>query len=455
MLSLPWSRNSVRAPSAPRRGGGRWLLLAALVAVVAIGLGILAEVLATSANRARYDVERSRLNSAVATAQAEGYTAEDLRPITSDQADVEAARPPIALTAGFYADQAARESNLHRRLDALKSQLVASARDDITVTEQSAAEKLKSARQQGADDGDLAPVQVQIDEAHKSATSAHGIKELRAAAARVHAADAVAGDLASTVAAERQAILQGAADLKAQTQGNLDAMRKAGQDALAAGRNDASLAAYMKIGGLDRQYHDLERFAGQLGLPDPEKLAYAASAERRYAAGLHDLLMQKLPVHTIVISAAAQELWAYDGGKVAQDTVVTTGRPPELATDMGAMKVVRKDSPWKMHSPWPKGSPYWYPDATVQYVVWFTNTGEGMHDAYWQPCCWGPGSQYTGYASHGCVHVPFEVERWLFRWADIGTPVIVYPGDGTPPAQQLAQKSTDDNGIPLTGPKGA
>jgi hypothetical protein len=37
----------------------------------------------------------------------------------------------------------------------------------------------------------------------------------------------------------------------------------------------------------------------------------------------------------------------------------------------------------------------------------------------------------------------------------VGTPVIVLPGDGSSLKDQLAQKTTDDAGNPLTGPKGA
>ena len=135
---------------------------------------------------------------------------------------------------------------------------------------------------------------------------------------------------------------------------------------------------------------------------------------------------------------------------------MTTGRPPDLATDIGPMKVLWKQAPWKMHSPWPKESPYWYPDTLVQRVVWFTNTGEGLHDASWQPDgTYGPGSQYGPSASHGCIHVPPVSEAFLFGWVDYGTPVVIYPGDGQPLRAQLAQKTTDDDGNPFTGPKGA
>jgi lipoprotein-anchoring transpeptidase ErfK/SrfK len=121
---------------------------------------------------------------------------------------------------------------------------------------------------------------------------------------------------------------------------------------------------------------------------------------------------------------------------------------------MGPMKVLRKDSPWKMHSPWPKGSPYWYPDAVVQWTAFFTVSGEAFHDAYWQPdSTLGPGSQFQSWTrSHGCVHLPYAQAHWMYDWADEGTPVDVYPGDGTPVTNQLALMTTDKNGVPRNQP---
>jgi len=111
---------------------------------------------------------------------------------------------------------------------------------------------------------------------------------------------------------------------------------------------------------------------------------------------------------------------------------------------------VKKSSPWTMQSPWPKGSPYWYPDTKVQMVLWFTNTGEGIHDADWEPAsAYGPGSPSGPFASHGCVHTPSSVMASLFGWAPLGTPIVVIPGDGTPVAAQRAQQSVDALGRPL------
>ena len=104
-----------------------------------------------------------------------------------------------------------------------------------------------------------------------------------------------------------------------------------------------------------------------------------------------------------------------------------------------------------MHSPWPPGNPLYYPDTVVQYASFFTNSGESFHDASWEPDSeLGPGSQYDASTqSHGCVHIPLNLAAWMYGWAQVGTPVDVYPGDGTPVANQLGQMTTDDQGNPL------
>jgi lipoprotein-anchoring transpeptidase ErfK/SrfK len=174
-----------------------------------------------------------------------------------------------------------------------------------------------------------------------------------------------------------------------------------------------------------------------------------------FAKRIHELLVNGMAGRVIVISIQDQQLSTFENGRQLLTTPVTTGHVPDLATDIGPMRVLRKDSPWTMHSPWPKGSPYWYQDAVVQMVVWFTDTGEGMHDASWQTQPYGAGSQLGPAASHGCVHVPFDAVRSLFGWATIGTPVIVYPGDGSRLESQLQQRTVDGDGHPTESTRGA
>jgi lipoprotein-anchoring transpeptidase ErfK/SrfK len=145
---------------------------------------------------------------------------------------------------------------------------------------------------------------------------------------------------------------------------------------------------------------------------------------------LQDAMTRTLPDKALTISLSEQMIRAYDHGNQVFWTYVTTGRPG-LETDAGNFKVYWKVSPWTMHSPWPKGSPYWYPDSKVQTVMWF-NGGAGIHDAPWRGY-FGPGTNVPHWdplgdnnGSHGCVNVPARNMSWLWNWTPTGTPVIVY-----------------------------
>jgi len=261
--------------------------------------------------------------------------------------------------------------------------------------------------------------------------------------------------LESTPAAAEIAALQPQASrLMALYRADPLALRQSAQAALSAGRNDATVAAFLKLRWAGRLSARLERYGAMLSFTDGPRLTLAAAGVRHYGAQLHNGLLHDGPSRLITVSARDQRLTAYEAGQVVVDTPVTTGRPA-LPTDIGAMKVLHKDAPWTMQSPWPKGSPEWYPDTVVQMVVWFTKNGEGMHDASWQPAgTLGPGSQYGPFASHGCIHVPLAAIRTLFTWAPVGTPVVVYPGDGSPLASQALQQSVDAMGNPISGVRG-
>ena len=160
---------------------------------------------------------------------------------------------------------------------------------------------------------------------------------------------------------------------------------------------------------------DLERINGGLQVQDKV---------------LQDAMTRTLPEKAITISLSEQVIRAYEHGQQVFWTYTTTGRPG-LETDAGSFKVYWKVSPWTMHSPWPKGSPYWYPDSKVQMVMWF-NGGDGIHDAYWRSR-YGPGTNGPHYdptgedtGTHGCVNVPYHNMVWLWDWTPTGTPVIVY-----------------------------
>jgi lipoprotein-anchoring transpeptidase ErfK/SrfK len=220
-------------------------------------------------------------------------------------------------------------------------------------------------------------------------------------------------------------------------------------------RNDKTIGTFLKIAPLSQPYSSLEHYSTLLASTDPTRAGLGAAGVKLYSSKIHDIVYGGMPSKTIIVSIAAQQLWAYENGKEVMTTLVTTGRP-QLPTDIGPMKVILKSSPWVMHSPWGPGSPWWYPDTMVRKVLWFTASGEGLHDARWQPdSTYGPGSENVSYlASHGCIHLPGKTVDFLYDWAPVGTPVIVYPGDGTPADSQIS-RDTIDNPSQVASLKGA
>ena len=435
-----------------------------LVALIALGGSLLVAADRESNHaRAQYEQNRDHLSTALKQAQAQGFTAADLQPISGVLTRMDRAKapswPPDRVR--FYRSQASTADQLTRRLTVREGQLLESAQNDSKNQIQTDQDSLASSQKVGVDSADLTPLRQRLDGAVQQQSSARTITDYRKVAADAHALNDDIATLAANQAKENDAIQTVAADVKAKAGGNLDVIHKAGQDALFDGRNNATAAAYLNKpspfqgwNAVNSAYSKLEKYAPKLGSGNVDEAATAAGAMQRYDNQIRNALFSNLPGKAILMQHDAQQLWAYENGKEVRSTPITTGRPA-LPTDIGPMKVLSKSHPYKMHSPWPKGSPYWYPDAMVQYVVWFTNTGEGLHDAYWQGCCWGPGSENNeNIASHGCIHVPIDTETWLFNWASVGTPVIFYPGDGTPVQNQLSQITTDDRGNPLSGPRG-
>jgi lipoprotein-anchoring transpeptidase ErfK/SrfK len=223
---------------------------------------------------------------------------------------------------------------------------------------------------------------------------------------------------------------------------SLAGLRQRGYGAVAEGRNEAAWVAFLGRPGLGDGILQLEAAAPALETSDRAALTAAVQRVQDLAAAVHQQFATKLPQKVILISLAAEELWAYEDGRVAIHTLVTTGRP-ELPTDVGLMRVFRKNSPWLMRSPWGPGSPYWYPDLTVKYAMWFHPSGEAIHDSWWRGW-YGPQSNLGGYGSHGCIGLPYGPIDQLFVWTPVDTPVVVIPGDGSPVSTQLARRTYND-----------
>ncbi|MBO0687491.1 MAG: L,D-transpeptidase family protein, partial [Candidatus Dormibacteraeota bacterium] len=154
-------------------------------------------------------------------------------------------------------------------------------------------------------------------------------------------------------------------------------------------------------------------------------VAGAQAAQTQPASTQTGACLQNVPANLIVVHLATQQLVAYTNGCSWLQTPVTTGQPA-LPTDRGTFQIYAKYDSYEMISPWPQGSPYYYPPTMVNWAMEFVNDGTFIHSASWEPdSAYGPGSQDGPYASHGCVHVMAGPLQQLYNWAPIGTTVTV------------------------------
>ena len=405
---------------------------------------------------------QQKLDLALAQATRSGYTTIDLAPIQQRKAEIESASAPfwVGDRPAYFRDQAQAMEDLVGQLRTLEAQLLDQTRVQSATSVSDVKAQVDHDRQLGVPETDVNAIQAEYDALVKKQGAAKTISDYRGVVKAAQQVQDHATSVARVQQAENDAVQAAAAALIAKDGGNIEVIRKEGRQALVGGRNDASVASYEALPGrfanivsLNTAYNRLEKWAPGLDSAVLNDVANGAAAAERYGAQVHTLLMQGLAPKHIILSFAAQHVWAYENGSVAMDSLVTTGIRGNTAygTDFGPMKILWRSHPYKFHSPWPKGSPYWYPDTVVQWTAFFTISGEAFHDAYWQPdSTLGPGSQYqTWTRSHGCVHLPYNLAHWMYDWAVEGTPVDVYPGDGTPVANQLALMTTDNQGVPL------
>jgi lipoprotein-anchoring transpeptidase ErfK/SrfK len=284
------------------------------------------------------------------------------------------------------------------------------------------------------------------------------------AAARAHATASLLGwdDMVEHNAATLTAVTLAASATwvkrldAASTPAAIDALSIQLASATAAEGHDALVAASWDVAALPTSLRTLlmasdqagaENIAGATGYLSTYRRLSTAVAAKPGRAALVSLSAQVATLNTtvsaalhknacghaapsgkaIVINLTFQEAVFYQNGCAVQATAVTSGRRNER-TPTGTFHVFHKDSPVLFTSWAPRGSPFWYPPERANYALEFTVVRAGifLHDAPWEPASgYGPGSENTDNASHGCVHAPTSVMRWAFSWAPLGTPVIV------------------------------
>ena len=348
-----------------------------------------------------------------------------------------AAEVPPSVTApfneeriAFFSRAATQETDIKEQLETRMQKLLAETHDAAQAATRQLSLNLGKARQLGVDEQLLdeftgLPVKAQDD-----VNNATTVRAFRAVNSELKAPLSKLSLIVADQETANKLVGEYAAQAAAKDHGDAGLARAGANAALAQVRADLQTARIFQMDVAIVDVH-VQKLATQLGstatVADLEQVNAGLTVQDKV---LQTAMSQNLPEKAITISLKEQVIRAYSHGQQVFWTYVTTGRPG-LETDPGSFKVYWKVSPWTMHSPWPKGSPYWYPDSKVRMVMWF-NGGDGIHDASWRSR-YGPGTNGPHYdptgedtGTHGCVNVPWSNMAWLWNWTPTGTPVIVY-----------------------------
>jgi lipoprotein-anchoring transpeptidase ErfK/SrfK len=383
-----------------------------------------------------YQSARAQVVAAQARASELGLESAELSDLQRQELTTASETPPQASAPfnqdriAFFSRAAGQETQIKDQLDSRVQKLLAETHDSAQAAVKQLSSSLQKAKQVGVEDQLLVEFAGLPSKAQIEVDVAGTVRGYRAVGTELKAPLSKLALLTADQETTNQLIGQYAAQAAAQNHGDAALARAGAGAALTRVQADMQTA---RIFQMDVSVVDLhvQQLAAQLN-------RVSATADLEQVSGglmvqdkvLQDAMTQTLPEKALTISLKDQVIRAYSHGQQVFWSYVTTGRPG-LETDAGSFKVYWKVSPWTMHSPWPKGSPYWYPDSKVKMVMWF-NGGDGIHDASWRSR-YGPGTNGPHYdptgedtGTHGCVNVPYSNMVWLWNWTPTGTPVIVY-----------------------------
>lgn len=383
-----------------------------------------------------FQSQRAQVLAAQAQATQLGLTPAEFSDLERQEATTSAEVPPTASAPfnesriAFFGKAASEEATIKDQLQARMQKLLAQTHDAAQASIAQLNASLDKAKQVGVDDQLLIEFNGLPSKAQVELQAATTVSAYRALTTELKAPVSKLALLIADQQATNQLIAQYAASISAQDKGDAGVARTNAAASLSQVQADIRTAQIFQM-DVSIVSAKVQRLSDQLNsastLAAIEQINGGLQVQDKV---LQDTMSQTLPDKMITISLDEQVLRAFEHGKQVFWTYVTTGRPG-LETDKGSFKVYWKVTPWTMHSPWPKGSPYWYPDSKVQMVMWF-NGGDGIHDAYWRSR-YGPGTNVPHYdptgednGTHGCVNVPYHNMVWLWNWTPTGTPVIVY-----------------------------
>jgi len=124
----------------------------------------------------------------------------------------------------------------------------------------------------------------------------------------------------------------------------------------------------------------------------------------------------EVPNKWIAVDLTKQWAYAYQDGQQVFDAPVSTGKDG-FNTPVGEFAIYTK-LPLQTMTGEANGESWEVPD--VPHVMYF-NGDVALHGTYWHNL-FGTGVRL----SHGCVNLPLDKAAWLYNWAPVGTPVVVY-----------------------------
>jgi lipoprotein-anchoring transpeptidase ErfK/SrfK len=383
-----------------------------------------------------FQSQRDQVMAATAHASELGLQTGEFSDLQRQEQTTSSETPPPATAPfneqriSFFNRAASQEAQIKEQLDARIQKLLAQTHETALAEVAQLNANLQKAKQIGVDDQFLVEFAGLPSKAQIEIDVAGTVSGYRAVSTELKAPLSKLSLLIADQETTNQLVGQYASQAAAQDHGDPGLARTGANAALTQVQADMATARIFQMDVSIVDTH-VQKLAVKLGAvttaTDLEQVNGGLQVQDKV---LQDAMAQTLPDKALAISLKEQVIRAYSHGQQVFWSYVTTGRPG-LETDPGSFKVYWKVSPWTMHSPWPKGSPYWYPDSKVKMVMWF-NGGAGIHDAYWR-AYYGPGTEYPHYdpygednGTHGCVNVPYSNMVWLWNWTPTGTPVIVY-----------------------------
>ena len=119
----------------------------------------------------------------------------------------------------------------------------------------------------------------------------------------------------------------------------------------------------------------------------------------------------------IVVDISEQKVWAYENDELVIEADVSTGLPGRHATPIGEFSILKKQVSRYMQAP-ASGIQDWYDLPGVPYVMYFTDSGDAIHGAYWH-------DKFGRRWSHGCINTSYETAQLLYEWTATGTKMHV------------------------------